>query len=210
MFEIKAQKRDLKEDLNSQRKAGNIPAVFYGFGNASTSVFVSLNEFKKIWKKAGESSAVKLNFSGKVLDVLIHDVALNSITNEPIHVDFLVIDANKEVVVSIPLVFTGVSPAVKSGLGVLVKVLHEIEVKALPKDLPHSISIDISSLVDLDHVITVADLPMLKNVTFVTKSGEIVASISEQKEEVASETVVDLSKIEVEKKGKKETEEEQA
>ncbi|MEK7588222.1 MAG: 50S ribosomal protein L25 [Patescibacteria group bacterium] len=205
MFEIKAKKRDLKENLETLRKGGEIPAVFYGMGKDTTSISIPTNEFKKVWKHAGESSAVKLTMTGANLDVLIHDVGVNPITGEPIHVDFMVIDANKTVEVSIPLEFTGVAPAVKAGLGVLVKVLHEVEVEALPKDLPQSIVIDISSLVDLDSQISVSEVVLPKGVTMVTKGVEIVASIAAQKEE-KEETPVDLSAIEVEKKGKKEEE----
>jgi large subunit ribosomal protein L25 len=121
--------------------------------------------------------------TGSNLDVLIHDVSVNPITGEPIHVDFMVIDANKTVEVSIPLEFIGVAPAVKAGLGVLVKVLHEIEVSALPKDLPQSISVDISSLVDLDSQISASEIVLPKGVTLVTKETEIIASVAVMKED---------------------------
>lgn len=205
MFDIKAKKRDLKENLEALRRGGEIPAVFYGMGKETTPISIPTNEFKKVWKHAGESSAVKLTMTGSNLDVLIHDVSVNPITGEPIHVDFMVIDANKTVEVSIPLEFTGVAPAVKAGLGVLVKVLHEIEVSALPKDLPQSISVDISSLVDLDSQISASEIVLPKGVTLVTKETEIIASVAVMKEE-KEEMPVDLSAIEVEKKGKKEEE----
>jgi large subunit ribosomal protein L25 len=200
MFEIKAKKRNLKDVLVKEE----INAVYYGAGVDSTSITVNLNEFKKVWQQAGESTAIKLVVDGKIVNVLIHDIQLNPITNFPTHVDFLAIDMNKTVVVSVPLEFTGVSPAVKSGLGILVKVLHEVEVEALPKDLPQSIEVDISPLLDLDSSILVSDLILPKNVTAITPETEVVAAITPQKEEVEVENPVDLSAIEVEKKGKKE------
>jgi len=57
----------------------------------------------------------------------------------PIHVDFLAIDMNKPIEVAVPLEFVGIAPAEKDGLGVLVKALHEVEIKALPKDIPHTL-----------------------------------------------------------------------
>jgi len=185
------------------RKAGDLPAVFYGLGNVSTPISVSKIEFKKIWRKAGESSTVKITSPKGVIDVLIHDVQVNPITDEPIHVDFLVIDMNKAIRVGVPLEFTGVSEAVKSGLGTLVKVLHEVEAEALPKDLPHNFVIDISSLVDLSSQILVSDIAVPGGVKIVTKGEEVVASIAAQKEEKEEVPAVDLSAIEVEKKGKK-------
>lgn len=205
MFAIKAKKREIGISGEALKKAGEIPAVFYGMGKESTSISVPVVEFKKVWHKAGESSAVQISVDGKNLDVMIHEVQVNPITGEPIHADFLVIDMNKSIAVSVPLEFTGVSGAVKSGLGVLVKVLHQIEVEALPKDLPQVLDVDISKLATLEDVLLVSDIILPKGVTLVTDGGEVVASIAEQKEEVEA-APVDLSAIEVEKKGKKEEE----
>lgn len=206
MLALTAKIRDIKGNLDKLREMGDLPAVFYGMGNPTTSISIPKNEFKKIWRKAGESSTVKITTSNGVFDVLIHDVQVDSVTDEPIHVDFLVIDMNKTIKVKVPLEFTGVSEAVKSGLGTLVKVLHEVEVEALPKDLPHNFSIDISSLVGLDSQILVSNITLPKGVKMITKGEEVVASIAQQKEEVEEVAPVDLSAIEVEKKGKKEEE----
>jgi large subunit ribosomal protein L25 len=215
MLTLNAKKRDIKENVDTLRKGGELPAVFYGAGVASTPISISKVEFKKIWNKAGESSTVKISLptgqagtgeKGKEVDVLIHDVQVNPVTDEPIHVDFLVIDMNKKIKVDVALEFTGVSEAVKSGLGTLVKVLHEVEIEALPKDLPHSLSIDISKLKTLEDQILVSDIKLPTGVTIITKESEVVASIAEQKEEKEEAPPVDLASIEVEKKGKKEEE----
>lgn len=213
MLVLKAQKREGKEDLGTLRKGGMIPAVFYGAGKANTSISISNTEFKKIWHKAGESSTVKISLPAAAgvpasnVDTLIHEVQTNPVTDEPIHVDFLVVDMNKPIKVSVAIEFTGVSNAVKSGLGTLVKVLHEIEIEALPKDLPHNLIADISKLETVDSQILVSDLKLPAGVTSMTGPEEVVASIAlqkEEKDEVA--TPIDLSSIEVEKKGKKEEE----
>ncbi|MEI6580587.1 MAG: 50S ribosomal protein L25 [bacterium] len=207
MLSLTAKTRDLNLDLKNLRKSGELPAVFYGMGNKSTPISISIVEFKKAWEKAGESSTVKITGPKISVDTLIHDVQVDPVTNEPIHVDFLVIDMDKKIKVKIPLEFSGISDAVKSGLGTLVKVLYEVEIEALPKDLPHNFIVDISSLVSLDSLILVSDIKIPTGVTMITKGSEVVASIAEQKEE-KEEVVepVDLSKIEVEKKGKKEEE----
>ena len=211
MFAIKAKTRDLKDNLEALRKAGQVPAVFYGMANPTTPISISNIEFKKVWHKAGESSAVELTVDGKKVDVLIQDVQTHPVNDEPIHVDFLAIDMNKKIKVNIPLDFVGVSPAVKSGTGNLVKVMHEVEVEALPKDLPHNLVVDIGSLVDTTSSLTIADIKLPAGVVVTAEPTEVVASIIEQKEEVIEDTVpVDLSAIEVEKKGKKEEEGEAA
>lgn len=207
MFAIKANKREKGVNLEALRKTGEIPAVFYGAGKDTTSVSIPIVEFKKIWRDAGESSAIVLNSEGGNIDVLIHDVQVDPITSEPIHADFLAIDMTKKITVSVAIEFEGVSNAVKSGIGNLVKVLHEIEIEALPKDLPHNLVADISGLNTLDDVVTVADLKLPAGVMAITDGGDIVASIIAQVEEKEEEAApVDLSAIEVEKKGKKEEE----
>ena len=207
MFVIKALNRDKKEKVDNLRKEGKIPAVFYGAGKPNTSITISNVEFKKIWRQAGESSAVQVKTDDDAVDVLIHDVQVDPVTSEPIHVDFLAIDMKKKIKVNVALVFEGVSNAVKSGLGNLVKVLHEIEIEALPKDLPHNLVVDISTLETLSDTITVADIKLPAGVEAITEADTIIASVVEQKEEKEEEAVpVDLSAIEVEKKGKKEEE----
>lgn len=205
MFAIQAKKRDSSIKLEKLRKMGEIPAVFYGMGKTATSISVGNVPFKKIWREAGESSAVKIAMSDGDLDVLIHEVQVDPVTDEPIHVDFLAIDMKKKIRVKVPLEFTGVSNAVKNGIGNLVKVLHEIEVEALPKDLPHNLVVDISALETLEDNILVSDIKLPIGVVAITNDGEVVASVVaqvEEKEEVVA-TPVDLSAIEVEKKGKK-------
>ena len=207
MFTIKAKKRDDALKLDALRKQGETPAVFYGSGKETTSISIPTVEFKKVWREAGESSPVKVEVSdGASIDALIHEVQVDPITDEPIHVDLLAIDMKKKVQVGIPLEFIGVSPAVKSGLGNLVKVLHEIEVEALPSDLPHKLEADLSKLATDADQIFVSDIKLPSGVTLITNPEEIVASIVLQVEEKEESTPVDLSAIEVEKKGKKEEE----
>ncbi|MES2315448.1 MAG: 50S ribosomal protein L25 [Patescibacteria group bacterium] len=208
MFVIQAKKRDEKVGLNTLRKGGELPAVFYGAGKKSTSVTISSKEFRKIWREAGESSAVVVKTPEGDVDVLIHDVQMDPVRDEPIHVDFLAIDMKKKIKVKVALEFTGVSEAVKSGVGTLVKVLHEIEIEALPKDLPHNLEVDISKLATLQDNITVADIKLPAGVEAITAVTDIVASVVEQVEEKVEEAApVDLSAIEVtDKKGKKEEE----
>lgn len=202
MLVIKATKRDMTESPATLRKEGRIPAIFYGAGKDSTSVSISNIEFKKIWRQAGESSAVKISTGSVDVDVLIHDVQVDPVTSEPIHVDFLAIDMKKKIKVKVELVFEGISNAVKNGLGNLVKVLHEIEIEALPADLPHNLIVDISKLETISDTIIVSDLKLPKGVTAITNASDVVASIIEQREEKEEVAPVDLSAIEVEKKGK--------
>ena len=185
-----------------------MPAVFYGPKEASTSITLNAKEFGKIWKKAGESSVVILkDATGAEHETLIHEVDIHPLSGEPRHADFYVIEKGKKVQVAVQLTFSGISPAVKDKAGILVKVQREIEIEAAPRDLPHDLVVDISKLVELTDVIKAKDLVLPKGVELKIGAEEVIASISEAKEEVEEAPVaIDMSAIEVEKKGKEEKE----
>ena len=162
--------------------------------------------FEKMLQQAGESSVVSLVHGGTHVDVLIHDVVFDAVTDEPTHADFYAVDKDKKVSVHVPIVFTGEDIAAKSG-GVLVKVLHELEVEGLPKYLPHDITVDVSSLTTIGGHISIKDISVPAGVIIKMGLGEAVALLAAPKEEKEEEAApIDLTAIEVEKKGKKEEE----
>lgn len=202
MITLTAEKRDIKTDVGVLRKAGKIPAVFYGPKEKSTSITVSTMDFIKVFRKAGESSVVVLKEGGNEHETLIYDVDIHPTTGAPRHADFYVIEKGKKVKVHVPLVYEGVSGAVKDKGGILIKVIRELEIEATPKDLPHELKVDISALAELTSVIMAKDIKLPSGITLIANPEEIVASIAEAKEEVEEVRPVDMSAIEVEKKGK--------
>lgn len=204
MTTLAVEKRELTgKGVDSLREKGGIPAVMYGFNTESSNITVNAKEFDKIWKEAGESSMITLKTPDGEKDSLIQDVDTHPVTGEIRHVDFYIVDASKPVEVEIPLEFIGVSPAVKNLGGILIKVLHELEISVLPKNIPHQIDVNIEGLTDLDSHIKAGDLKLPEGATLITSPDEIVASISVAKEEEES-APLDLESIEVEKKGKTE------
>jgi large subunit ribosomal protein L25 len=211
MVTLRAEKRNLfGKKLKSARQAGRIPVIVYGGKEPATALFVSAGEFKKIISEAGESSIISLETDDGTKDVLIHDVARHPVSGEPIHVDFYVIDKMKKIEVKVPLRFDGVSPAVKDLGGTLVKVLHELHIEVLPFDIPHEIVVDIVPLATLESQILIKDIKVPEGVKFLHQPEEVVAAVSEAKEEIEEAPPPDLSAIEVEAKGKKEEEIEEA
>lgn len=208
---LTATKRSKTNKLADIRSNGMVPAVVYGARVENTSISVPSTAFVKLLKEVGETGTIVLEIadkeSGKAskVDVLIHDMQMDPVKGFPIHVDFLAIDMNKPIEVAVPLEFINIAGAEKDGLGTLVKVLHEVEVKALPKDIPHSLSVDLSVLKTLEDQIHVKDISLPKGVEVLIDGDEVVALVSEVKEE-KEEAPIDLSSIEVEKKGKKEEE----
>lgn len=204
---LKAAKRAIEEKLHKIRQDGNIPAVFYGPKEASTPITLSEVEFVKAWRKAGESSIIALEAGGETHDALIQEVDVDPVTGKVRHADFYIVEKGKKVQVNVPLVFEGVAPAIKELAGTLTKVLHEVEIEAKPADLPHELTVSIDSLVDFDAKVLAKDIKLPAGVTLVTDPEEVVALVSEVKEEVEA-APVDLSAIEISvEKGKKEEEE---
>ncbi len=206
MLKLKVLKREAIEKPEEVRTSGYIPAVFYGPKEASQSIKVLASDFEKAFKEAGESTVVVLEVDGAQHETLIHDVAYHPVRGNIAHVDFYVIEKGKKVQVGVELEFIGVSPAEKTLGGTLVKVMHELEIEAMPSNLPHGIEVDISSLVDFESQIHAGDIVLPAGVTLVTDAEEVVALVQEPNEEVEEQPVeaVDISAIEVEKKGKKE------
>lgn len=205
MLQLNAKKRDIfGKKLYKSRLAGEVPVVVYGGGEEPLHLFVDSKEFQKVWKQAGESSIVKIIGEGIKKDVLIQDVSLHTVTDNPLHVDFYMVKADQMIRVSIPVNFVGIAPAVKTFGGVLVKVMREVEVEALPANLPHEFTVDVSKIEKLEDQITIADLKTDANVKIIAAPEDVIALVSVAKEEVEEVAApVDLTKIEVEKKGKK-------
>lgn len=209
MLSINFEKRDKTHKLDALRKAGKLPAVFYGRKEKSTPIAVSAAEFLKVWKKAGESSVVELKGLGEEHEALIKEVDVHPVTGTPRHADFYVIEKGKKVEVDVPLNFVGVAPAVKDLGGILVKVLHTLKIEAAARDLPATVDVDTTLLATLDSVVKAKDVKLPAGVTLKTHEEDIVASISEAKEEIEeAPKAIDVDAIEVEKKGKEEAPEE--
>ncbi len=210
MITLSFEKRDVKSNLHKLRKSGKIPAVLYGRVQKSTSISVSEKDFMKIWKQAGETSVINLQGDGLSSEALIYATNRDPISGVFRHADFYAIEKGRKLRIKVPLIFSGVAPATKELGGIVIKVLHEVEIEAAPKDFPHSIEINLNSLVDFDSQILAKEIKVPSGVTLINALNEVVASVAKPVEEKEEEVVVDLSQIEVEKKGKTEDAEEVA
>ncbi|MEX0652039.1 MAG: 50S ribosomal protein L25 [Candidatus Paceibacterota bacterium] len=204
---LQIRKREGKKSLNQLRGGNEMPAVFYGPKEETTPIAINTDVFKKLWREAGESTVIELKGDGIEKEVLIHDVDVHPVTGEPRHADFYVLEKGKKVTVSIPLEFVGVAPSVKELGGILVKVLHEIEIEVLPKDLPQHIDVHLESLVDFESQILVKDISIPESAALISNPEDVVILVNQpnEEEEEAQDTAT-IDDIEVEKKGKKEEE----
>jgi len=209
MINLKAKQRK-EENLMKLRAQGKVPAVLYGPKVKNMNLEVDLKEFGKVYNEAGESSLISLDVGGqkeKFL-VLIHDIQSDALTEKPIHIDFYQPDLKKEVESSVPLVIEGEAPVIKELGGTLIKKISDIEVKALPQDLPREIKVDISNLKTFEDNIVVKDLSVSSKVKILKDPEEIIITVSApQKVEEELEKPIEEKEPELVKKEKEEKEE---
>lgn len=188
MITLRAEKREVfGKQTKKLRKEGLIPAELYGRGIPNLHLSIKAKDFFPAYKEAGEHAVLQVKVGGNLHPVLIHSVEEGPIDQEILAVDFYEVRMDEKVKAHVPLGFEGESPAVKEKEGVLIKNMDEIEVEALPADLPHSITVDLTQLTELDESIYVKDLPKSNKYEFVVDPETAVVSVTAPKEEEVEE-----------------------
>jgi len=133
-FSIEAAPREATGKQNRDvRGQGKIPVVLYGHNINNQNLSVNQNAFAKVYSNAGASTLVDLLVDKQEpLNVLIHDVQHDPVTDEVIHADLYKVNMNEPVTAVVPIKITGEAPAVKSLGGILETVLNEVSVRCLP------------------------------------------------------------------------------
>lgn len=217
-MKLTVQKREiLGKKTKFLRNKGLIPAELYGHNVENAHLSVPVKEFSKIFKEAGESTVIKLNIENEnkaaEFNVLIHDIERNHITDEISHIDFYAIKMDEKIRVRVPLEFIGESAVSKTKEGLLVKAMNEIEVEALPGNLPRHIQVDVGAITEIGKSILVKDLNLEKGVRILVDPETVVATAVEVAEEEIAAPVVSVEDVKVEseeKKKERETEKETA
>ncbi|MGD0523022.1 MAG: 50S ribosomal protein L25 [Candidatus Microgenomates bacterium] len=174
--------------VSKLRQEGLLPANIFGKKVKSQAIAVKLDDFLTVYKKAGETSLITLTVGTDDKAVLVANVQVSPITDKPIHVDFHQVDLKEKVTADVPIEMTGESPAEKLSVGTVVQYIDEIEVEALPTDLPDKLVVNISKLAEVDQAIYVKDLDLdTKKVEVKVSPDEIVIKVEPpQKEEVVA------------------------
>lgn len=168
------------------RREGILPANIYGKGVNSASIQLPVKEFTLAFKQVGETGILELvlNKETKPRPVLIHNVQQHPVTDEILHVDFRQVDLTQTVAVQIPVEIIGESPAITQG-GVLIQLINEVEVEALPADLPDKFTLDVSNLMEIGQGYNLKDLKIPSKVKLLAENLEelVVKVESPTKEE---------------------------
>jgi large subunit ribosomal protein L25 len=201
---LKAEKRDiLGKKTESLRQAGIVPAELYGHNSENLHLAVSAKDFRNIFKEAGGNVIVNLEIDGVKYPVLINDTSVDPLSGEFKSIDFYEVRMDEEIISSIPLEFIGVSPAVKDLDGIFVKAMDEVEVEALPANLPKSIEIDIAGLTELGQSLFVKDIIVSGEFKIVVDPDTVIATVSEPKEEEVEVAPATVESVVVETEEKK-------
>ncbi len=204
-MEIIAQKRQENgKKAQSLRNDRLMPAVMFGKGQDSISLTVDLNNFIKVFSIAGENTLVDIAIEGAGKEkVLIKDVQLDPITLSPIHAGFHKVNLKEKITAQIPVEIIGseTNPLVKSGDGLVLTLLDEVSVEALPSDLPSSFVVDVSGIEEIGDGITVSQLDYDRNKVEIVghEEDEMIVKIDHAvMEEVAEEVSEEeaLAKVE--------------
>ena len=165
----------LGKKVKRLRREGLVPGVVYGtFLNETVSVSVNRRDFEKFFARNGHSTVLSLIWEGGRQPVLIREVQTDPVTRAPLHIDFFAPNMRQKLRQSVPLVLHNTN---EDMVGVLQTVLTEVEVEALPADLPHQIDLDIHNLVEVGDTMRVADLTVEGDVEFITDAEELIASV---------------------------------
>jgi large subunit ribosomal protein L25 len=228
-IKLNAQKRELTgRKVKNLRKEGLIPANVFGKKTDSLAVSLKKDEFSQVFSDAGETSVIKLIVEGEKDErpILIQNIHRDPISGQSLHVDLHQIILTEKVSAPVPVELSGEAPAVEQKLGILIQTVSEIEVEALPMDLPEQFVVDVSKLENVGDEVTLKDISFDRaKITPMVEEGLVLARIEplaeeEKKVEVPAEEAVEEgaeggkevpAKGEEEKEGKKkETEEKSA
>lgn len=177
---LKAEERTiLGKKVSRLRRDGILPGHVYGNKVATEHVSVRAIDFKKVYDQAGETGLVELRIGAeKVRPVLIRDVQTDPVRDEVYNIDFYQVDLKVKVEVPVPLILIGEQPElVHTGEAVVIQPMTEVQVEALPMDLPEKIEVDITSLKQIDDAILVSQLPVPAGVTILAEPDAVVAKL---------------------------------
>lgn len=186
-YVLKAEKREiLGSKVRKMRKVGLIPATVFGKTIDSTSIQISSVEFNRIYKQAGETSLIWISVDGEAKErpTLVKDLSNNPMTGKIVHIDFHQVNLKEKVTANVPVEIIGESDLIKSGAAVLDIHMDEVEVEALPTDIPEKLVFDISTLKEVGDHLLLSSIELPTGVTMISDPESIVVALGEPQKEV--------------------------
>lgn len=194
---LEASKREvIGKKVKNLRSEGKIPAVMYGHEFKDTPIVLDAHSTTMAMKNVSESTILIINLDGKEHSVLVRDRQIDFIKGNILHLDFQVVSLTEKLRTNVHIELIGESPALEEFNAMIVNGITDIEVEALPQDLPEGITVDISVLDEVGKAIYVKDLPAIDKVEVLTDPEELIAIVSAVKEEVIEEAEEEIEEVE--------------
>lgn len=192
-LKLSAEKRELLgRKVKNLRKQGFIPGNIFGKNIKSIAIKINEDDFKEVFKKAGETQLVEVQIGKEAHPVLITNVQVHPVTDQIIHADLKEVNLKERVTATVPVELIGESPAEKDGLGVLVQLIDEIDVEALPLDIPDVFELDVSSLKEEEQSLSVGDIKYDKDkIEILNDKEQMIARIAAPQKEEEPEPVAE-------------------
>ena len=201
-IEVQKRERTGKGANRQARSGGLIPAVVYGGGKESIAIQVDRKSMLDMLKKTQtENPIFLLNLGDKERHAMIRDMHVHPISRQVLHIDFQRVLMDQKVRVLVPIELTGVAYGVKTQGGVLDFVTRELQIDALPNDIPNHLVLDITDLHVGQHVEAGA-LPLPEGVTLTDEPERVIVSLGHGRTEEAAGEGADRVEPELIKKGK--------
>ncbi len=179
VINAKTRKETGKKVAKDLRAQGRIPAIAYNENGESIMLDIDAAEFSKAWRSITKTTLINLKIDGKDNQAFIKDTEYDIITDKNLHADFHIVSGTKPVTYIYKVHYSGTPAGVLKG-GFMVKHVPDVKVKALPQDLPASISADVASL-EIGGKFYVKDLNLGDKVTVLTKADALIVSIAPPK-----------------------------
>ena len=160
--------------VRSLRRAGRVPAVVYGHRQEALAISADARTLGRLWRRAGRSHLVDLAVEGlPARKVLIRELQTSPRTGQVLHADFFAVNLLEKLVVDIPLVVVGESPAVTdTKVGQLLQTVNSVKLECLPGDIPAQLTVDISGLTEVDAHISLGQVVLPPGVALVNADPE--------------------------------------
>lgn len=207
---LKAQTRTvISKGLNQLRLNGLLPGVLYGSNIEPIVLQLPAHEAGQLLTRLQGTVLIDLELDGQNHIVIVRELQRDVLRGHPLHVDFMSVDMDQVLTITVPISLVGESPAVATGEYAVMTSLYELEVECLPKDIINVIEVNVEGLTELGDTILISDLDVPEGITMLTDLEETVARVAyagivevEEEEEDEEGLELDAEDVEVIEKGK--------
>ena len=189
---IEAQIRTFQgKKVKKLRAEGFVPATLYGAGIDSLTIQLDSKEMEVLFEEVGESSLVNIKIDKDIYPVLLRNPQYNIMDESLMHIDCYKVNLKEKITATVPIELIGEAPGVKLGNS-LIEVSNELEIEALPADLPEKLEVDISGLEEVDATITAGDIKLSDKWELKSPLDQVIVKLEAPRveEEVVEEETV--------------------